>query len=414
MAGSGLVLIYDDPAPQGNPSGLCWISCVHGVITDKQRGAPPAPESLGGGVEVAQVRLAPGHQPFPGYIDVHVHGAVGADTMDASAESLLKMARFYARHGVTSFFPTTMTQTHDRIMAALRVVRDLMGKPTGGARIMGAHLEGPYINAKMIGAQNPIFVRTAGAGETRELLDLGVIQRITLAPEFPENHAFIRDAASQGIAVSAGHTQAGPEELRAAITLGLRHTTHTYNAMVPLQHRNPGTVGAAMAFDELTCEIIPDLVHVHPVAIRALNNAKQGKVILITDAMAGAGMPDGPYDLGGLAVTVANGQARLSEGTPGAGSLAGSVATLDAGVRNFASATGQSIRQVAAAQARFHTAPAHPNLHNKGALNPGKDADIVVLDDAGIVQMTIVGGEIVYDAAHDAAPTTAHDRVPAP
>jgi N-acetylglucosamine-6-phosphate deacetylase len=392
----GLLIVYEDPAPQGNPTGLCWVTCEDGLIKDKQRGAAPSLASLGPAT-YTQIQLPAGCQPFPGFIDVHVHGAVGADTMDASPEGLTRMARFYARHGVTSFLPTTMTQSHDRIMAALRVVRDLMGQPTGGARIAGAHLEGPYINVKLIGAQNPAFVRTATAVETRELLDLGVIQRITLAPEFPENHSLIQAAASQGIAVSAGHTQAGPDELKAAIALGLRFTTHTFNAMVPLHHRNPGTVGAAMAFDELTCEIIPDLVHVHPVAIRALNNAKQGKVILITDAMAGAGMPDGQYDLGGLAVTVSGGRAQLSEGTPGAGTLAGSIATMDAGVRNFASATGQPLRNVAAAQARFHTAPAHPNTRNTGAINPGKDADIVVLDPDGIVQMTIVRGEVVYD-----------------
>jgi N-acetylglucosamine-6-phosphate deacetylase len=277
----------------------------------------------------------------------------------------------------------------------LKTVRDVMDKPTGGARIRGAHLEGPYINAKMIGAQNPAYVRTAAPSEYQELLDLGVIQRITIAPEFPENHAFIRDAAAMGIAVSAGHTQATPEDMEKAIWNGLRHTTHTFNAMAGLHHRNPGTVGAALAFDELTCELIPDNVHVHPVAMRALYNAKGAdRVILITDAMGGAGMPDGSYTLGGLAVTVASGEARLTDG----GALAGSVLTFERGVQNFRQAAQKGAPMQIARMSAENAANAHPNLKNTGRLAAGYDADIVILDESGNVRTTIVCGEIVYQA----------------
>ncbi len=332
---------------------------------------------------------------LPGFIDVHVHGAVGRDTMDADPEALLAMARFYARHGVTAFLPTTMTAPHEKIVAALKAVREVMDKPTGGARIYGAHLEGPYINAAMIGAQNPAYARRAVSEETRELLDLDVIQRITLAPEFAENHAFIRDAAVQGIAVSAGHTQATPDDLRAAIALGLRHMTHTFNAMTGLHHRSPGTVGAALAFDELTCELIPDTIHVHPLVMKIIARAKpSNRVILITDAMAGAGMPDGPYDLGGLAVTVAGGQARLTKG----GALAGSVLTYERGVANFAEASGVGWFTPSYA---LNAAATHPVFANKGHLAPGADADITVISLTGQVLVTIVMGEVVYNHSLD-------------
>jgi len=334
---------------------------------------------------------------LPGFIDVHVHGAVGRDTMDADPDSLLAMARFYAQHGVTSFFPTTMTAPHEKIVAALKAVREVMGKPTGGARIYGAHLEGPYINAAMIGAQNPAYARRATPDETRELLDLGVIQRITLAPEFAENHAFIRDAAAHGIAVSAGHTQATPDDLRAAIALGLLHTTHTFNAMTALHHRNPGTVGAALAFDQLTCELISDTIHVHPLVMKILARAKaSNRVILITDAMAGAGMPDGQYDLGGLAVTVGAGQARLTDG----GALAGSVLTYECGVANFAQAIGKDWDTLSDYFAN-NAAASHPNLRNKGQIYPGRDADITVVSPGGQVLFTIVVGEVVYNHSLD-------------
>jgi N-acetylglucosamine-6-phosphate deacetylase len=338
---------------------------------------------------------AAGLTVLPGFIDVHVHGAVGCDTMDANPESLLKMAKFYAQHGVTSFLATTMTAPHDKIMKALNAVREVMDKPTGGARIRGVHLEGPYINVKMIGAQNPAYVRTANFKENGELLDVGVIQRITIAPEFPDNHGMIEDAAKLGIAVSAGHTQATPEDMQYAISLGLRHTTHTYNAMVGLHHRNPGTVGAAMAFDELTCELIPDNVHVHPIAMRALYNAKRAdNIILITDAIGGTGMPDGSYSLGGLAVTVTNGEARLTEG----GALAGSVLTFERGTKNFQEAIHDNSTERLAKMSAANAAKAHPNLKNTGQLAAGYDADIVILDQSGTVRTTIVCGEVVYQA----------------
>ncbi|MHB8627815.1 MAG: N-acetylglucosamine-6-phosphate deacetylase [Aggregatilineales bacterium] len=363
-----------------------WLLVRDGIIDSFGDGDPP-PVAEAGRID------AHGAWLLPGFIDLHVHGAIGHDTMDASSNGLLEIARFFARHGVTSFLPTTMTAPHERIMSALRVVCELMDKPTGGARILGAHLEGPYINPAMPGAQNPAYVRRADPAETRELLDVGAIRRITLAPEFPENRTFLTDAVAQEISVSAGHTQATPDDLREAIRLGLRYTTHTFNAMIGLHHRNPGTAGAALAFDELTCELISDGIHVHPLVIKVLIRAKGlERVILITDAMAGAGMPDGQYELGDLAVTVADGQARLTQG----GSLAGSVLTFDRGFQIAREATGLSIAD-AWAMSSANAARALGADVRKGQIERGYDADLILLNDTGEVQTTMVSGETVFD-----------------
>jgi len=362
-----------------------WLLVRDGVIDSFGSGDPPP-------VSDAQHRDACGAWLLPGFIDLHVHGAIGHDTMDADPAGLQEIARFFARHGVTSFLPTTMTAPHDRVVRALKVVREMMDYPTGGAQILGAHLEGPYINPAMPGAQNPAYVRRATKAETRELLDVGAIRRITLAPEFPENRAFIADAVTQGITVSAGHTQATPDDLREAIRLGLRYATHTFNAMVGLHHRSPGTAGAALAFDELTCELISDGIHVHPLVIKILIRAKEvARVVLITDAMAGAGMPDGQYELGGLAVTVADGQARLTQG----GALAGSVLTFERGFQIACEAVGMSVKD-AWYISSGNAAHALGTDFRKGQIERGYDADLVLLNDAGEVQTTIVRGEIVY------------------
>ena len=360
-----------------------WLLLRQGQIDSFGAGDPPPISTV--------ARLdAHGAWLLPGFIDLHVHGAVGCDTMDGRPESLLAMARFFAKHGVTTFLPTTMTAPHDAVLWALHTVRDLVNQPTGGARIWGAHLEGPYINPAMPGAQNPSFVRLANRSESRELLALDVIRRITLAPEYPENLQLVRDAASQGISVSAGHTQATPDHLREAITLGLRFTTHTFNAMIGLHHRNPGTVGGALAFDELTCELIPDMIHVNPLVMKILIRAKgPDRVILITDAMAGAGMPDGQYDLGGLAVTVGEGQACLTEG----GALAGSILTFDRGVQLTHQALGLPFPQ---GWVMSSDNAAKSLGLRAGRIEKGYNADLILVDDAGIVQRTIVGGESVF------------------
>jgi N-acetylglucosamine-6-phosphate deacetylase len=364
-----------------------WLLVREGLIDSLGEGYPPT-------LTDSQQIDAQGAWLLPGFIDLHVHGAIGHDTMDADPNSLLEMARFFARHGVTSFLATTMTAPHDRVLRALKVVREMIGQPTGGAHILGAHLEGPYINPAMPGAQNPAYVRRADPAETRELLDTGAIRRITLAPEYPENRIFLADAAAQGISVSAGHTQATPDDLKEGIRLGLRYATHTFNAMTGLHHRNPGTVGGALAFDELTCELIPDGIHVHPLVIKILIRAKGlDRVVLITDAMAGTGMPEGQYELGGLAVTVAEGQARLTHG----GALAGSILTFERGFQIAREAVGLSVANAWAISSANAARALGPDCH-KGQIARGYDADLVLLNDAGEVQRSIVNGQSVFCA----------------
>jgi N-acetylglucosamine-6-phosphate deacetylase len=328
---------------------------------------------------------------LPGFIDIHVHGAVGAEAMDASPDSLRKMAAFYARHGVTGFLPTTWTESRERIMATLEVIAELQGPQPDGATILGAHLEGPYFNPEKRGAQREEYVRRATQEEALTFLDLGVIRLLALAPEYEENHWLIDECVRRGITVSAAHTTASYEQMKAAAAMGLTHATHTYNAMVGLNHREPGTVGAVMTIPEIRCELIADNVHIHPAAMQILFAAKGAdRVILITDAVCYAGLPDGEYDQDGRNMIVHNGIVRLSDGT-----LAGSTSTLNVGVRNLMQATGQSLDAIWQTSS-LNAARAIHMADHKGSLEVGKDADFVLADEQINVHLTVAEGRIVY------------------
>ncbi len=334
-----------------------------------------------------------GKTALPGFIDVHVHGAVGYDTMDANPQGLRDMARFYATRGVTGFLATTMTASGDAITRALENVAQCTGPIENGATLLGVHLEGPYINVKMKGAQAGQFVRLADPAEYRRWLDLGTIKQVTVAPEFPENQAFIRDCAAQGINVSIGHTAATYEDVQQAVALGARQATHTFNAMIGVHHRNPGTAGGVLSIDSMYCELIADTIHVHPAVLKIAVRAKGSqRIVLITDAIMGAGMPDGMYELGGQAVTVRNGMATLADGT-----LAGSILTMDRGLRNIMAATGMSLAE--AWPMSSANAAAQLDLgYRKGCLAPGYDADVALLDAANEVALTVAEGRVVYRA----------------
>lgn len=329
----------------------------------------------------------------PGFVDIHVHGSAGHDTMDGTREAIAGMAQFFATRGVTSFCPTTLTMGGEEIMQAVRAVRECMDRPVKGAQPLGVHLEGPYIDAKMKGAQPEQHVRPARAEEYRDFFSLGNIRMISLAPEVEENRELISFARCHGAAVAVGHSSATYEQVEAAVKLGLNQSTHTFNQMAGLHHRKPGTVGAALLLDEIYAQFIADGVHLHPAVVNMIVRLKgTEKAVLITDAIRGAGMPDGDYELGGQAIVVRDGAVRLADGT-----LAGSCLTMDVGVRNIVSFTGVCACE-AIAMATLTPARSIGVSDRKGSLEPGKDADLVLLDQDLRVVSTIVMGEVVYRA----------------
>jgi N-acetylglucosamine-6-phosphate deacetylase len=344
--------------------------------------------------EIAEVIDAGGAIVAPGYIDVHVHGSAGHDTMDGTREAIEGMARFFAAHGVTSFCPTTLTQPAADIMASVRAVHECMENPIeGGAQPLGVHLEGPCIDAKKKGAQPEQHITTAAAIDYQQLFSLGNIKLITLAPEIEENKALIAFARSQGAAVVVGHSSATYEDIEEAVQHGLNHATHTFNQMEGLHHRKPGTVGGVLLLDEIYAEFIADGIHLHPAVVDMVVRLKgPERAVAITDAISGAGMPDGDYELGGQAIVVKEGAVRLPDGT-----LAGSALTLDQAVRNIAEFTIAPLPE-AIQMATLTPARSIGVANRKGSLEPGKDADIVILDDDLSVLKTMVGGEVVYEA----------------
>jgi N-acetylglucosamine-6-phosphate deacetylase len=353
---------------------------------------------------------------LPGFIDLHVHGGDGADVMDADPDGLRRMARFHATHGVTALVPTTWSAPPAVLEAAVTAIAEVVGPVDGGATILGAHLEGPWINPARAGAQDPTGIRLPDAAEARRLLEIRpgppgagarsapvgsastgspggrAVRLVALAPEMAGAGDVIRECRARGITVSAGHTEAGWNEMVAAVGAGVRHVTHTFNAMAGLGHREPGTAGAALALPELRCELIADGHHVHPGAMAVLARAKgPGGVVLISDAVRAAGLPEGEVDLGGRPAQHCCGAVRRSDGR-----LAGSVLTLDVALRRFAAATGWGWSDLARAAAG--NAADALGLTAKGRLAPGADADLVLLADggAGEVRLTVVEGRIVH------------------
>lgn len=360
-----------------------WLHCISGKIAALGTGAAPTSDTL---IDLEEQMV------LPGFIDVHVHGANGADVMDATPDALFTLSSFKVQHGVTGFLPTTLTDSHERLIAALQNIRDV-GDDVPGARILGAHLEGPYLNRARAGAQNPQHIRPPLLGETRDLLDMGVIRLLSLAPDIEGTDDLLRSCVQRGITVSAAHTDATHAQMIAAIDAGLTHATHTGNAMRGIHHREIGTLGAVLSDERVRCEMIADFQHLAPEALRLFAKIVGiHRVILITDAMRAAGMPDGTYTLGDYAVHVAQGRAALADGT-----LAGSVLTMDQALRNFVQATGTPLAQAWRATSLNAAQSIHMG-HRTGSIDIGKDADLVVLDAALRVRMTIVGGAIVYQA----------------
>jgi N-acetylglucosamine-6-phosphate deacetylase len=320
---------------------------------------------------------------LPGFIDLHIHGGGGADTMDAGSAATT-IARQHARHGTTAMLATTMTAPMADIESAMRALAPAVHeRVAGAARLLGVHLEGPYISPDKLGAQ-PAFARPPSLAEILALHRIAPIRLVTMAPEVSGNLALIPQLVEAGIRVQIGHTAASYEDAVEALQLGASSFTHLFNAMSTLHHRAPGVVGAALAHGQ-RAEIIPDLLHVHPGAIRAALRAMP-ELYAVTDATAATGMPDGDYRLGRQTVTKCMGGVRLADGT-----LAGSTLTMDQALRNLVSVG----LKLADASARVATVPArYLGLADRGALVPGAWADVVLLDAASLqLQQVLVEGE---------------------
>ena len=341
----------------------------------------------------ADVIDAKGGYVAPGLVDVHIHGYLGEDTCDAKPEGIKKMAYGVAANGVTSFLPTTMTVAKDEIVAALDAVRSLKEESLtwDGAEILGVHAEGPFINPSKKGAQAEENILVPDADFILEHAD--IIKSVTLAPEMDKDHACIKKLAADGrVLVSMGHTDATFEEAMSAARDGVNHATHLFNAMSALAHRNPGVVGAALASENVSVEVIADTFHINPGLYSIVSKVKGDKMVLITDCTRGGGMPDGEYTLGGQPIFLKGIECRLADGT-----IAGSVLKLNHAVRNVLANTTLPVNEV------FKMASLNPatSIHvadRIGSLEAGKDADIIIADNDINVKRTIKKGRTIYEA----------------
>ncbi|MEO0598437.1 MAG: N-acetylglucosamine-6-phosphate deacetylase, partial [Chloroflexota bacterium] len=335
---------------------------------------------------------ANGLKLMPGFIDVHVHGGVGHETMDATPDAIREMATFYARHGVTCYLPTTGTVSRDNILITLEIVSEMQGAQPNGATILGLHLEGPYLDMAKRGAQLESQVRRAEREEALAFLDMDIIKLLALAPEYEENGWLIEECRQRGVTVSAAHTSATHDQMQEAINQGITHATHTFNAMVGIHHREPGGVGALLTRPEVYCELIADTIHVHPTVMQILYACKGAdRVVLITDAVRVAGFADGEYQKDdNRRVVVKDGAVRLPDGT-----LSGSTLTMDRALRNFMQATGEPLEKIW--QTSSLNAARTLNMSSqKGSLEVGKDADLILVDSEITVHLTMAEGRIVY------------------
>lgn len=341
---------------------------------------------------IAPCSEAPRHYILPGFIDCHVHGGDGADTMDGAA-AIGRLSRFHLAHGTTTILPTTITRPWSDVMDALRAVAEVRraGVPDG-PDIHGAHLEGPFVSPHKLGAQPP-FAVAPHPDLVREVLETGIVRVVTLAPELEHAERAMRTFAGAGVRVSLGHMTADYAQTEQAICTicaagGTVGATHLFNAMAPIEGRRPGPATALMCSDAAYAEMILDTHHVHPATFRMAARLMDGRLLLVTDAMRGTGLPDGPSQLGGQDVMIRDGVVRL----PG-GSLAGSVLTLDVALRNAVESGGVALPRaadlVSGAPARYL------GLHDRGVLAEGRRADFVVMDEQLRVRQVWVAGRQV-------------------
>jgi N-acetylglucosamine-6-phosphate deacetylase len=329
---------------------------------------------------------------IPGFIDVHIHGAVGQDVMQAGREGLRAIESFLVSHGVTGYFPTTITASLDFTLTALERLADaieLRKDGAGRAQPLGIHLEGPFLSLARRGVHPPQHLLPPNMRNFDRLWQAarGHIRLLTIAPELAGAEEVIGEASRRGVCVSLGHSDADLEAARRGVAAGARHATHTFNAMRPLDHRQPGILGEILTNPHLSADVIADGIHVAAPVVELLLRAKGGQnVVLITDAISATGMSDGRYQLGDLEVELKDGRC-LSDGK-----LAGSVLTMDRAVQNIMRFSDWDLQQSVRAATLNPATVAR--VGSKGVLQPGADADMAVLTADGQVRATIVAGAI--------------------
>jgi|YNPBryunderm2012_1023409.scaffolds.fasta_scaffold00960_5 N-acetylglucosamine-6-phosphate deacetylase len=328
----------------------------------------------------------------PGFVDVHTHGAVGYDIMDCNPEGIVKMAEFLASHGVTSFLPTTTTLDIETTLRAISAVETAKNLNKNGAKIIGIHLEGPFINPKHKGAQNEKYIIEPTREILEKLTSSSLIRLVTIAPEVSGAIPAIKFFRDRGIYISLGHSDATYEDTLKAIMAGATQITHLFNGMRAFHHREPGIIGAGLVEDSLKCQIIADGIHSQFSAIRLVYRTKGYKnIILISDSMSATGLSDGEYELGGLNVTVRSGAPRLPDGR-----LAGSTLTLDVAVKNI---VNKALIPLPFAVEMASKVPAESiGEATLGSFSYGNRADIAVLDRGFNVVRTYIDGRLVYSS----------------
>lgn len=332
----------------------------------------------------------------PGFIDVHIHGAGGADAMDATPDALNKIAQHLVKEGTTAFLATTMTQSKQAIEVALKNAGEFIHSTengTGQAEIIGIHLEGPFIHPKRKGAQPEEFILLPSPSQFDEWQELAqnTIRIVTLAPDQENGIALVKHLAEHGVIASIGHSDANFQDVVAAVEAGASHVTHLFNGMRGLHHREPGTAGGALLLKELTVELIADGIHVHPKMIDLVFRLKDlDHAVLITDSMRAKWLPDGESELGGQKVFVLDGKATLEDGT-----LAGSILKLNQGVKHVMEFANLTLPEVVKL-VTMNPAKELGLHHRKGSIEAGKDADLVVLNEKCEPILTICRGGIAF------------------
>jgi N-acetylglucosamine-6-phosphate deacetylase len=335
---------------------------------------------------------------FPGFIDVHLHGAIGIDTMEASAEDLRRVGSFLARNGVTAWLPTLVPAPFEDYERAVQAIEKCIGEQdegAGAARALGVHYEGPFINSAQCGALRPAYFQTfKGAGEIDSLPSIkqgAAAHMITVAPEVDGGVELIKELVARGWIVSIGHTRAEVDVLDQACRAGAHHMTHFMNAMSPLHHRSPGPIGWGLMSDEVSCDVIADGVHLDPLMLRLVMRAKTtARVALISDSVAPTGLGDGDFQIWGETISVTGGRTSNSRGN-----IAGSVITMRDAVRTMLSLSVplEDIARMASSNpARLlGVDQAH------GSIEEGKRADLAALDTEGNVRLTLIGGSVAFE-----------------